>query len=62
VPSGIIVTQSGNLNPSQADITLTNDPKAAGKVLHIPVLDHIIVEVKHIIPSLMKGSCSLFYS
>ncbi len=43
---GIIVTHnhpSGNLNPSQADITLTKDLKAAGKFLHIPVLDHIIV-------------------
>jgi len=43
---GIIVTHnhpSGNLNPSQADINLTKDLKAAGKFLHIPVLDHIII-------------------
>lgn len=34
---------SGNLNPSQADINLTKDMVAAGKFLHIPVLDHIII-------------------
>lgn len=34
---------SGNLNPSQADMSLTRDLVAAGKFLHIPVLDHIIV-------------------
>jgi DNA repair protein RadC len=34
---------SGNLNPSQADIKLTKDMVAAGKFLHIPVLDHIIM-------------------
>lgn len=33
---------SGNLKPSQADITLTKKLKEAGKVLEIPVLDHII--------------------
>lgn len=34
---------SGNLLPSQSDIKLTNDLKNAGKFLHIPLLDHIIV-------------------
>ena len=34
---------SGNPNPSQADITLTKKIKEAGKLLEIPVLDHIIV-------------------
>ena len=34
---------SGNLQPSQADITLTRTLKEAGKFLEIPVLDHIIV-------------------
>lgn len=34
---------SGNLNPSQADITLTKSMKEAGKFMEIPVLDHIIV-------------------
>jgi DNA repair protein RadC len=33
---------SGNLNPSEADITLTKRLKEAGKFLEIPVLDHII--------------------
>lgn len=34
---------SGNLNPSQADIKLTKDMVAAGKFLHIPVLDHVMM-------------------
>ena len=34
---------SGNLNPSRADIKLTKDMVAAGKFLHIPVLDHVIM-------------------
>jgi DNA repair protein RadC len=34
---------SGNLTASQADIKLTKDLKDAGKFLHIPVLDHIII-------------------
>ena len=34
---------SGNLQPSQADITLTRTLKEAGQFLEIPVLDHIIV-------------------
>lgn len=33
---------SGNLKPSQADIDLTAKMKSAGKLLEIPVLDHII--------------------
>ena len=33
---------SGNLKPSQADLDLTNKMKNAGKLLEIPVLDHII--------------------
>lgn len=33
---------SGNLKPSQADINLTKKLKEAGKMLEIPVLDHII--------------------
>lgn len=33
---------SGNLNPSQADISLTKKLVDAGKILQIPVLDHII--------------------
>ena len=33
---------SGNLTPSQADIMLTKKMKEAGKLLEIPVLDHLI--------------------
>ncbi|UXP33780.1 DNA repair protein RadC [Reichenbachiella agarivorans] len=33
---------SGNLNPSQEDITLTKKLQEAGRVLEIPVLDHVI--------------------
>ena len=33
---------SGNLRPSQADINLTKKMKAAGDLLEIPVLDHLI--------------------
>ncbi len=38
---------SGNLNPSKADIDLTKQLTASGKILHIPVLDHIIVAGKN---------------
>lgn len=34
---------SGNLRPSQADISLTNKLKEAGNILEIPVLDHLII-------------------
>ena len=34
---------SGNLKPSQADIDLTKKFEEAGKLLDIPVLDHIIL-------------------
>lgn len=34
---------SGNLQPSQADITLTKKLSEAGKLLEIQVLDHIIL-------------------
>ncbi|MCL4115928.1 UNVERIFIED_CONTAM: hypothetical protein GTU68_040301 [Idotea baltica] len=47
--SGIIVAHnhpSGALKPSQADISLTNDLSAAGKILKIPLLDHIIIAGK----------------
>jgi DNA repair protein RadC len=33
---------SGNLKPSQQDVNLTKKMKEAGKLLEIPVLDHII--------------------
>lgn len=44
--SGIILAHnhpSGNLKPSQADITLTRKIKEAGSLLDISVLDHIII-------------------
>jgi len=34
---------SGNLQPSQSDITLTKQCKEIGKILDIQVLDHVIV-------------------
>ena len=43
---GVIISHnhpSGNLQPSEADKKLTKDLKDAGKFLHIPVLDHIIM-------------------
>lgn len=44
--SAIIIAHnhpSGNLKPSTADIDLTKKLKEAGKLLDIPVLDHLIV-------------------
>lgn len=44
--SGIILAHnhpSGNLLPSQADIKLTKNLVEAGKMLEIPILDHLIV-------------------
>jgi DNA repair protein RadC len=38
---------SGNLSPSQADKEITKKMKEAGKLLEIPVLDHIIFADKH---------------
>ena len=34
---------SGELSPSQADISMTNKLIEAGKVLDLPVLDHLII-------------------
>lgn len=34
---------SGNLNPSSADIHLTKKIKEAGKLLDLPLLDHLII-------------------
>lgn len=44
--SGIIIAHnhpSGNLNPSNADIQLTNKIREAGKQLDVVLLDHIIL-------------------
>jgi DNA repair protein RadC len=38
---------SGNLKPSQADKDLTQKMKEAGKILEIPVLDHLIIGDKN---------------
>ncbi len=46
VASGIIVAHnhpSGNLKPSETDITLTRKIKEAGKLLDITLFDHIII-------------------
>ena len=48
--SGIILIHnhpSGNLKPSQADKKLTDKMVAAGKLLEIPVLDHLIFTDEH---------------
>ncbi len=34
---------SGNLTPSNADLTLTKKLRAAGEVLDLPILDHLII-------------------
>lgn len=47
--SGIILCHnhpSGNLNPSQQDLDITRKLVAAGKLLEINVLDHIIVSIQ----------------
>ena len=44
--SGIILVHnhpSGNLQPSQADISITKQLREAGKFLDLPILDHLIV-------------------
>jgi len=44
--SGLIVCHnhpSGNLKPSDSDISLTKKLKEAGKVLEISLLDHLII-------------------
>jgi DNA repair protein RadC len=43
---GLIIAHnhpSGNLRPSQADIDLTKKMREGGKLLEIPLLDHLIV-------------------
>ena len=38
---------SGNLKPSNADLTLTKKLKSAGDMLDLPILDHLIVTDTH---------------
>lgn len=48
--AGIIIAHnhpSGNLKPSQEDITLTNKIKEGAKLLEIQLLDHVIVTPEH---------------
>lgn len=48
--SGIVLIHnhpSGNLKPSQADIKLTDKMVSSGKLLEIPVLDHLIFTNEH---------------
>jgi DNA repair protein RadC len=47
--SGLIIAHnhpSGNLKPSQSDIDLTKKLKEGGRLLEIPILDHIIYTVE----------------
>jgi DNA repair protein RadC len=37
---------SGNLKPSEADIKITKNIKEAGKIMEIPLLDHLIITEK----------------
>ena len=37
---------SGSLTPSDADISLTEKLRQSGKVLEIPLLDHLIISEK----------------
>ncbi|HEX5000915.1 MAG TPA: JAB domain-containing protein [Bacteroidia bacterium] len=46
---------SGNLNPSEADIRLTEKLKSAGFLLEIIVLDHIILTSESYISFVDKG-------
>ena len=44
--SSIIISHnhpSGNLKPSEADIRITKTIKEAGKIMEIPLLDHLII-------------------
>ena len=34
---------SGNTKPSEADIKITKSIKEAGKIMEIPLLDHLII-------------------
>ena len=51
---------SGTLNPSQADIDLTKKGKKPGSFLTFQFLITTSWPAKHIIHSLLKGSCSFF--
>ena len=46
---------SGSITPSKEDITLTQDIKKAGNILHIKLFDHVIVTEKAYISMLEEG-------
>jgi len=46
---------SGSITPSKEDITLTQDIKKAGDILHIKLFDHVIVTEKAYISMLEEG-------
>ncbi len=48
---------SGNLNPSEADLKITKNIKDAGKIMEIPLLDHIIVSEKGFYSFADEGQC-----
>ena len=48
---------SGNLKPSAADIKFTNKIIAAGKVIDVAVVDHIIVSHKGYTSMRKEGCC-----
>lgn len=54
---GVIIAHnhpSGNISPTEADLVVTNQVKAAGTILGIDLLDHIIV-TKDNFKSIMEG-------
>lgn len=56
--SSIIIAHnhpSGNLTPSEADKTITNKLKQAGKLLDIALLDHLIVTKENFYSFLDEG-------
>jgi len=64
ITSAIILAHNhlpGQLKPSDADLKVTQKLKEGGKFLEIPVLDHIMLPAKGIMPLLMKGCYSPFY-
>ena len=50
---------SGSLTPSEADLTITEKLVEAGKLLNIPVLDHVIVSSQGFV-SLLESQRRLF--
>jgi len=51
---------SGNLNPSEQDLQVTMMLAASGRLLDLPLLDHIIVTAERGYPSLAETHPQLF--